>query len=220
MEQVILDAETRTEFKKGAAKRLRRNGKIPAIVYGHSGTSPVLVDAHDFHTKFKTVSENTIINLTVGDRQIDVLVKDYQEDLLTGSIMHIDFYEIEAGKTLRTNVPVNLEGTPVGVKEGGVLEHLLYALEVECLPKDIPSEIVLDVSGLSIGDTIHVEEVAVPDGVTVLNSGEQVIVSVTTVRMEIEEPEEGEALEGEEAEAGEAGEEAEEGAEESDSDEE
>lgn len=212
MDQIILEAEERTTFKKGAARRLRRNGKIPAVVYGHSGNSSVFVDAHDFHAKFKTVSENTIISLTLGDRSFDVLVKDYQEDLLKGTIDHIDFYEVEAGKTLRTSVPVRLEGTPEGVREGGVMEHLLYSVDVECLPKDIPHEIVLDVSNLSIGDSIHVEELDLPDAVRVLNSPEQVIVAVTTVRMEIEEEEaeevEGEEVEGEEAEGEIEGEEA------------
>ncbi len=207
MEQKVLDAESRTVAKKGAARRLRAAGKIPAIVYGHSGNSPIFVDAHDFHAKFRTVSENTIISLKVGDVSYDVLVKDYQEDILSGTITHIDFFEIEAGKALRTNIPVHLVGTPVGVREGGILEHLLYSLEVECLPKDIPEEISVDVSQLAIGDSIHVEELEVPPAVRVLTSGDQVVASITMLKIVVEEEivEEGEEIATEEAEGGEEG---------------
>ena len=205
MEQTLLGAEERTAFKKGASRRLRREGKIPAIIYGRSANAPIFVDAHEFRTKFKTVSENTIINLSVGDKAYDVLVKDFQEDILTDTIVHIDFYEIEAGKVLRTNIPVRLEGTPAGVREGGILEHLLYNIEVECLPKDIPEKIEIDVSELGIGDSIHIEALTVPDGVRVLTASDQVVVAVTALKIVEEEVEEEEILEGEEGEEGEEG---------------
>ena len=208
MKQTTLGAETRTAFKKGASKRLRRDGKIPAIIYGHNGTATVSVDAHEFHTNFKTVSENTIINLSVGKKSYDVLVKDYQEDILTGNILHIDFFEIEAGKSLRTNIPVHLEGTPIGVREGGILEHLLYNVEVECLPKDIPERIDLEVEQLHIGESIHISEVEVPEAVRILSPPDQVIVAITTIKIVEEAVAEEELVEGEE------GAEVEEGAEE------
>ena len=207
MDQKLLTADTRTETRKGAARRLRRNGKIPAIMYGHSGNSALTLDAHDFQTKFRDVSENSIINLTIGSKSYDVLVKDYQEDILTGSLLHVDFYEIEAGKALRTQIPVNIIGTPVGVREGGILEHLLYSLEVECLPKDIPERFDIDVENLAIGDSVHVRDIEIPSEVRLLSSVDLVIVSITTPRAEIEEEEE--VLEGEELEEGEEGEEGE-----------
>ena len=207
MDQTLLTADTRTELRTGAARRLRRAGKIPAIMYGHSGTSALTLDAHDFQAKFRGVSENTIINLSIGSNSYDVLVKDFQEDILTGSILHVDFYEIEAGKALRTQIPVNIIGIPLGVREGGILEHLLYTLEVECLPKDIPEKFDIDVEELDIGDSVHVRDIEIPSEVRLLSSEDLVIVSITTPRAEIEEEEE--VLEGEELEEGEEGEEGE-----------
>lgn len=213
MEQKTLNAASRAELKKGASRRLRRSGKIPAILYGHSGTAPITIDAHEFSTQFRNISENTIINLQVGKKAYDVLVKDYQEDILKGVITHIDFYEIERGKVLRTNIPVHTSGTPLGVREGGILEVLMHSIEVECLPKDIPESIDVDVSELEVGDSIHITDIALPEGVKYLISEESVIVSVIAPRaieeIEVEEElEEGEELlgEGEEAEEGEAGE--------------
>ena len=222
MEQKTLAADTRSERKKGASRRLRRAGKIPAVIYGYSGTAAITVDEREFQSKFKTISENTIINLNIADKSYDVLVKDYQEDILTGKLLHIDFYEVEAGKTLRTHIPVRLTGTPVGVKEGGVLEQLMHDIEVECLPKDIPESISLDVSGLDIGMSIHVSDLPEMPDVKVLSSPEYGVVSVTTMKIEIPEPgeegleEEGEAaLVGEEEEGEEEAAEAEGGEEES-----
>ena len=207
MDQTLITADARTATKKGAARRLRRSGKIPAIMYGHSGTTALTLDAHDFQAKFRDVSENTIINLTIGSASYDVLVKDFQEDILTDSIIHVDFYEIEAGKSLRTQIPVHIVGTPLGVREGGILEHLLYSLEVECLPKDIPEQFDIDVENLDIGDSVHVRDIEIPSEVRLLSSEDLVIVSITTPRAEVEEEEE--VLEGEELEEGEEGEEGE-----------
>jgi large subunit ribosomal protein L25 len=178
-------------------------------MYGHSGTAPIIIDAQEFSHKFKRVSENTIINLQVGDKSYDVLVKDFQEDILKNQITHIDFYEIERGKLLRTNIPVHTMGTPVGVREGGILETLLHSIEVECLPKNIPENIEIDVSGLDIGGSIHVGDIEPPEDVKFLVSEEYVIVSVMAPRAveelvaEEEELEEGEVLEGEEVAEGE-----------------
>ena len=205
MEQKLLEADSRTELKKGGSRRLRRAGKIPAILYGHGGDRPITVDAHDFHSKFRTISENTIINLKVEAQSFDVLVKDYQEDILTGNILHIDFFEIERGKVLRTNVPVHLIGTPVGVREGGILEHLLYAIDVECLPKDIPEKIEVNVENLAIGDSVHVGSLDIPESVRLMSSPDHVVVAVTTSKMVVEEEVEEEEIEGEEGE-GEEGE--------------
>lgn len=206
MEQKTLVAEAREELKKGPAKRLRKRGKIPAIMYGHSGSSPITIDEHEFRTAFKRVSENTIIQLKVKKKTYDVLVKDFQEDILSGKIVHIDFFEIEKGKELRTNVPVQLFGTAEGAKEGGILEHLMHEIEVVCLPQDIPEKIEIDIAPLEIGSSIHVSDIEPPEGVRFLASPEQVITQVTALREEKLEVEEEELLEGEgeiEAEEGE-----------------
>ncbi|TFG61970.1 MAG: 50S ribosomal protein L25, partial [Spirochaetales bacterium] len=148
MEKKTLNIDLREERKKGPAGRLRRMGKIPAIIYGHGEPTAISVDEHEFNKKFHTVSENTIINLRTGDHDYDVLVKDYQSDILTGRIKHLDFFEIDRKKLLKTHVPIRLTGTSIGVREGGLLEHLLHDAEVECLPKDMPEEYVLDITNL------------------------------------------------------------------------
>jgi len=204
-----LNVQERTNFKKSVTKRLRREGKIPAIIYGSKEPMAITVDAHEFHREFHTVSENTIINLNGDGKSWEVLVKDFQEDLLKGELVHIDFYEIEEGKLLRTHAPVHIEGTPPGIKEGGILQQQLHEVEIECLPKDLPEAIIADVSALNIGDSIHVEGLPVPEGVRILNILDDIVVNITVPKIEVvEEEEEGLEEEGleEEGEEGEAAE--------------
>ncbi len=208
MEQKTLIGYERKELKKGPSRRLRREGKIPAIVYGHKTPTTVSVDQKEFQQKFRTISANTILTLKVGEKKFEVLVKGFQEDLLKDVITHIDFFELERGKLLRTKVPVHVEGSAKGVREGGVLEQRIHELEIECLPKDIPDNFIVIVDELLIGETIHVGDITIPEGVKVLNIAEQAVVSVTNIKEEVvetpaeEELEEGETPEGEaEAEA-------------------
>ncbi len=218
MKRETLEAFERKELKKGASRRLRREGRIPAVMYGKDQNRTISIMKNEFEKKMQELGENTIIVLTLDDGEHEVLVKDFQEDTIRSFVTHVDFYEIEQGKVLRTHVPVEVIGTPAGVLEGGVLEERLYEIEVECTPKNIPDKIEINVENMQIGDTLHVEELNVPEGVTILNYPDQVVVTVTTIS-EIPEPEEeeeevlegeeGEAAEGEEAE-GEEGEEAEE----------
>lgn len=215
MQQKSLSASLREEIKKGATRSLRRNGRIPAVMYGHAGTASVSVDEHEFGQKFKRITENTIVSLTFDGKSHDVLVKDFQEDVLTGRITHIDFFEIESGKVLRTNVPIHLLGNPIGVREGGILEQRLHELEVECLPKDIPEKVDLDVTAIAIGEAIHVAELPELADVKVLNTPDQVVVAVSHAKEEVlvaaaEEEELAEAGEEAEAESGEESEQEEE----------
>lgn len=201
MEQKTLAGYERNTFKKGPAGRLRKEGKIPAVIYGHKKPVHISVDAKEFDTKFHTISENTLISIAVDDKEYEVLVKDFQENMILGRLTHIDFFEVERGKTLKTRVPVYLTGTSIGVKEGGLLDQRLHEIDIECLPKDIPEKIELDISKLEIGDSIHVSDLDLIEAVKILNFLEQVVVSVTTIKIEVEpEPEEEEIEEGEEGE--------------------
>ena len=199
MKQIALSALDRPERKTSAARRLRREGKIPGIIYGHNEPIAVTLDARDFNTALKVISESQIIQLHVGDQTYDVLIKDYQEDILTGRIEHLDFFEIEAGVALRTHISIHLEGTPQGVREGGILSQPLHDVEIECLPKDIPDAYQIDISGLAIGDSVHVSDLPEVEGVNLLSSEEMVIALVTMPREEEEAETEEEALEGEAA---------------------
>jgi len=175
MEAKRLNAETRTGMKKAAASRLRRTGRIPAVVYGHVEPMAISIDEREFRTSFKRITENTIIELKLPAGSHEVLVKDYQRDNLTGEILHIDFYEFQKGVALRTRVPLHTIGNPVGVKEGGILEILLHEIEVECLPKDLPEEIALDIAELMLGHSIHIKELVLPEGVRAMANPEQVV---------------------------------------------
>ncbi len=190
MEHVTLTFVVRTERKKGPAGRLRRQGKIPSIIYGHNEPVAIIVDAHEFGKTFKNVSESTIITLKSQDRSYDVVVRDYQEDIIKGKIQHIDFYEIERGKLLRTHVPVHVTGASVGVKEGGLLELVTHELEIECLPRDLPSGIAVDISELAIARSLHVSDLSGLGEVKVLASPDQVLCTVTRRKEVVEEVEE------------------------------
>ncbi len=211
MEAKKLNVEKREGGGKSVAGRLRGTGKIPAVIYGHTEPTSIAVDAREFRNAFRRITQNTIVELHMPGGVREVLVKDYQKDNLTGQVLHVDFYEFEKGKALRTRVPVRLVGNPVGVKEGGILESLLHALEVECLPKDMPEEIVLDISELALDRAMHVRDLTLPAGVRAIPAPDQVVClvahrkaeeEVAPAAVEGEVPAEGEAAaEGEEAAA-------------------
>jgi large subunit ribosomal protein L25 len=186
MEAKKLNVEERQGGGKGAAGRLRSTGKIPAVIYGHTTPTAITVDAREFRTAFKRITENTIVELHLPGGVHEVLVKDYQKDNLTGQILHVDFYEFEKGKALRTRVPIRLVGNPIGVKEGGILESLLHALEVECLPKDLPEVIELDINELGLDRAMHVRDLTLPENVKAMQAADQVVCLVAHRKAEEE----------------------------------
>ncbi|HVO37610.1 MAG TPA: 50S ribosomal protein L25 [Spirochaetia bacterium] len=209
MEAKKLNVQPREGGGKAAAGRLRREGKIPAVIYGHTSPTAITVDAREFRNAFKRITENTIVELHMPGGVHEVLVKDYQKDNLTGRVLHVDFYEFEKGKALRTRVPVRLTGNPIGVKEGGILETQLRELDVECLPKDLPEEIILDISELALDRALHIKDLTLPPGIRVLQAVDQVVClvahrkaeeEVAPAAVEGEVPAEGEAAEAAEGE--------------------
>lgn len=201
MEQRVLEAQPRESRKKGPAGRLRRAGRIPAVIYGHTEPKAVSVDAKEFYNLFRHISESTIITIKTDGEDVEVLIKDYDEDLRHNKINHIDFYAIQAGVALRTHLSIHLEGSAKGVREGGVLEQQLHDIEIECLPKDIPEHaLTVDVSNLEVGDSVHVSDISVPPGVTFLTGSDHVVALVAATREEVVEEEAVEEVEGEEGE--------------------
>ncbi len=189
MEQKTLSVVERTEFKKGPAKKLRSEGMIPAVVYGHTDPLHIAVNANEFAKKFKVVTENTVIVLDLGKETREVLVKAIDEDIVTETVKHIDFYEFERGKTLKTHVPVHLVGNAIGAKEGGTVEHMLHELEIECLPKDLPEAIEVNIEALGMGESIHIADVAVAEGIKVLHPEDQTVVVVSAPKAAVAETE-------------------------------
>ena len=190
-----LTAELRTETRKGAARRLRRQGRIPAVMYGHRDPVLLSIDAREFSRKFQRISESTIIHLSAGDDTYDVLVKDFQIDHIIERLEHIDFFEIERGRILRARVMLHFVGNPIGVREGGLQELLVHEVEVESLPRDLPERIDVEIEQLGVGQSLHVSDLVVPEGVRLLTSQDQV---VALIAHKVEEEDEEEEEEGEE----------------------
>ena len=187
MPQISLRATRRTEEGTRPSRRLRRQGMIPAVLYGKQ-TAPVslLVDRLEF-TKFLRArhGEHGVLTLQVEqDRtplEKPVLLKRLQHDPLHGEVTHIDFHAVVLTEQIRVKVPVILKGDAVGVKQDrGMLEHFLREVEVECLPTHIPNQIEHEISQMKIGDAIHVKDLAVPAGARLLSDPEGVIASVLT----------------------------------------
>lgn len=170
MEKKTIEARTRTLTGKGAAKRLRREGRLPAVMYDNVGKAVLLdLDDNEFAKLYGTITESTLIDVKIdGSRDAIAFVKDAQYNIITDKVTHVDFYEVEAGKKIRTKIPVRLTGSPEGVRLGGILEAGTEELDVECLPKDLPPRVVVDVTDLQINHSIHVKDVVVPEGVKVL----------------------------------------------------
>ena len=167
MERPILTAEVREGAGKGAARRLRAEGRIPAIFYGpRSKPISLTIDSKEFAKSLQTeAGENVLIDLDIrkGDqpeRKV-VMVKELQVDPLQRGILHTDFYEVAMDEVVTVEVPVRLVGKPEGIKMGGILEQIRRVLEVQCLPGDIPKSIDVDVTSLKIGDSVHVQEIQV-----------------------------------------------------------
>lgn len=202
MKNVTLGAEKREGTGKGVARKLRQAGKIPAVVYGREMDSiHISVDGHEADLLFRSIPvDNTIIELKVdGDKEAhQTLVRDIQTHPWKGTLVHIDFLRIQAGVMVDVNVPLNLIGTPTGVKdEGGVLEQTIHDIPISCIPSAIPESIELDVSGMGLNDVMHVSDLPVEEGVQIQLPGERTVCSVSVPRALIEEGDEDEELEDE-----------------------
>lgn len=182
MEQRIINAKERTELGKSAAVKLRKSGRIPAVMYDRHGKSVLLdVEEREFMKLFKTVTESTILKVHVGDKDHEVFIKDFQHNIVDDKIKHVDFYEVERGKMLRTKVKIKLQGSAEGVRHGGVLETGITELEVECLPKDLPPRIIVDVSALDVNQSLHVRDIPLSEHVTVLTDKDMTIAAIKFV---------------------------------------
>jgi len=203
MEEIFLDVEIRKEIGSGKAKGLRDAGFIPAVIYGQDKDAQAVKVSHKqlLQLLHQRGLENVVINLKIKDDKKSkgrpCLIKELQHDPVKGDIIHVDFNEISLTEVIKVNVPVVAKGEPAGVKqEGGSLEHILWEIEVECLPTDIPKGIEVDVSALKIGDSVHIKDINFPANIKVLTSTEAIVLSVAApIKEEVVAPE---AVEGEE----------------------
>ncbi|MFO7866396.1 MAG: 50S ribosomal protein L25 [Candidatus Aminicenantes bacterium] len=191
-----INAEKRVGGGKGYSRRLRRGGNLPAVLYGPNvSTTPLVLNKKDIFNILKSESgENTLFRIKLNSKSLDVMIKDYQRDVVTDELLHVDLIEIAMDKYLEVEVPLVLVGEAVGVKsEGGFMDFATREIEVECLPKDIPEEIEVDVSELHMNQAIKVENLVSPPGVKIL-SDRQLVVAM------VHPPEEEEVVEEEEME--------------------
>ncbi|CAN5682887.1 50S ribosomal protein L25 [soil metagenome] len=189
-----LNATPRATRGKNAARVLRSEGRVPAVIYGHGDETRALsVDSLDLERLLSSISvENTLVEVQLeGGDSTRALIREVQWHPFKPIVLHVDFYQIHAGEAIRLNVPVRLDGAPIGVREmGGVLQQVLHELEIECLPRHIPEVVHIDVTDLGMNDSVHVRDVAIRN-VTILNDSELSICSVTepTVAVLPEPPE-------------------------------
>jgi large subunit ribosomal protein L25 len=209
-----LAVEERPETGSRAARRLRREGLIPGVVYGGGDCTAVRINARELRSAL--LASSAVIDVTIeGGKSRPVIVKDQQLHPVRSDIMHIDLLEVRLDEKIHTTVPLELEGAEEapGAKEGGVVEHVTRELNIEALPTSIPERVVVDVSGMEAAATMHLSEITAPEGVVFLDDPEETIIATVTIPAEEpEEPdvEEETALVGEDGEPvaeGEAGEE-------------
>jgi large subunit ribosomal protein L25 len=192
MEISELKACLRKDAGKGVSRRLRKGGMVPAIFYGPKTESVLLaVNSSDLRKLLKGKEENVFINLIVENGKIIqkfTLIKELQIEPVSRKFLHVDFYEIDMEKTMTLDIPIHFTGEAMGVETGGDLHYVKRDIKVSCLFAVLPEFIEVDVSNLQIGDSIKVQEIKLPDGVTVLDTEDTILATVsapkTTVKAE------------------------------------
>lgn len=204
MEQINLDAQVRKTTGNGPARLLRREGRVPAVLYGPK-TKPILLSI-DFK-EFEQIAKNSSIGSVLLKLQIkngqttsrSAMVKEFQTHPVTGQFLHVDFYEVDLARKITAMVPVTVKGHSQGVEDGGILQIVRREIEVFCLPTAIPEAIEVDISALDIGGSVHVHEIALPADVELPEDVDFTVLTVLAPKVEEEVVAEEELAEGEEA---------------------
>jgi large subunit ribosomal protein L25 len=200
MATVSLSANAREAAGKGGARQLRLSGQIPAVIYGHAREAQSLtLNARDLDKMLEHIqAESTVIEVTVGGRTSKTLIREIQRHPFKRQILHVDFQELVAGEKVTVNIPITLVGIPEGVRlGGGVLDQTMREVEIEVDPSNIPDHIEYDVTSMVIGDSVHVSDLKVPEGVEVLDDPESSVAVLAAPRAVIEETAAAPAAEGE-----------------------
>ena len=190
MAEVSLEVSRRERAGKEVAKKLRREGKIPAVVYGgHREAVPITVDRKAVSELIQKSDHGVrsifLLKMTGTDQQRHAMIKDIQIDPITRRMTHIDFVRVVMDEKVRLSVPVHLSGTAIGVKAGGVLDFQVRDLHIECLPNQIPDAIDVDITNLDMHKYLRVSDIHLPEGVKVLDDPDRVVVGVTHARAEV-----------------------------------
>ena len=193
MKSVLLNAFPRTLTRRGGVKKLRASGRIPAVIYGRQAQAQNLeVSAKEMGDLIHhSISENLLVDLAVKDDARPkrlALVQEVQHHPLSGQVLHVDLHEVAEDEKVTVNVPLETVGEAIGVKTGGgVLEHVLFKIKVCALPKDLPEQIIVDVTSLELGKSIHLGDIQAPAGVEILGDKKVSVISVALPKTEVEE---------------------------------
>lgn len=190
MKSVPLNAFVRSVNGRAEVKKLRDAGKVPATIYGRLNKPENLeLVAREMSDLIQhSLSENILVDLAVDKKKRLALVQEVQHHPLSGKVLHVDFHEVAENETVTVMVPVETTGEAVGVKTGGgVLEHIVFKLKVRALPKNLPEQILIDVSALEVGKSIHLGEIKAPEGVEIMGKKSTTVVAVAMPKTEVEE---------------------------------
>ena len=203
MDTMQLSSEIRTQTGKGSARKLRSTGKLPAILYGpETDTIMLTLDCTELEKTLKGKSaESVLLDLRIDSgkkgQSKKVMIKEVQRDPVTRDYLHVDLFEISLKKELEVDIPIHLVNTPIGVTEGGILQHVRREVKVSCMPDDLVDKIDVDVSDLDIGQSLHIGDISFPSGLKSLEDVDVTVVTVVAPRVDEVEEEE---VEGEEVE--------------------
>lgn len=192
MKSVALKAFPRTLTRRGGVKKLRAQGRIPAVIYGAKrAPEPLEIDQKEFENlTHHSVSENLLVDLAIGpDAQPArlVLLQEIQHNPLSGKVIHVDLHEVDPNEAVTIQVPLETEGEPIGVKQGGgILEHVVFKVRVRALPRNLPEFISVDVTNLEAGKSLHLGDIKAPEGVELLGDPTIPVIAVAQPRAEVE----------------------------------
>lgn len=191
--QLKISAQTRLTIGRSAVKKIKKQGLVPAVVYGgHDKPINLTLNAREITNLLAHASsEHVLVDLEIKDGSASTnrlaLIQEVQHDAIRRDVLHVDFHAVRADEKLHSQIPVEPFGEPAGVKNsGGLLEINMHSIEVECLPKDLPEIIRLDVSGLNVGDAIHIKDIQLPAGVTARGDGDLTVLRVAAPKVEVE----------------------------------
>ena len=183
MDQFVIEAKVRSETGKKAAKAIRAAGRIPAVVYDEAGkATSVTVDAAQFNKAWRSITATTLVTLDVEGKKCDAFIRDTEYNIISDAVLHADFFAVSNTKPVVRTYKVQYKGTPAGVLKGGFMVKHVPEVKVKALPKDLPARVVIDVSGINIGDVFRVKDMGLGDKVTVLTNAEDSLVSVAPAR--------------------------------------
>ena len=183
MDQFVIEAKTRSETGKKAAKAIRAEGRIPAVIYDEAGkATSITVDAIQFNKAWRSITSTTLVTIDLEGKKYDAFIRDTEYNIIKDEVLHADFFAVTNKKPVVRNYKIQYQGTPAGVLKGGFMVKHVPEVKVKALPKDLPVRIVIDVSGVNIGDVFRVKDMGLGDKVTVLTDAEATLVSVAPAR--------------------------------------